>query len=401
MMAFAHPRLDADVRARASIREILDRALACARLSDADAIALIECPDADLDAMLSAAAELRARGHPRHDVTYSRKVFLPVTNLCRDRCTYCTFRKDPGDPGAWTMMPDEIAQWSRRGAELGCKEALMCLGDKPEVAFKTYRETLATLGVRTTIEYVGRACEIALAEGLLPHTNAGLMTAPEMRALRPLNASMGLMLENISPRLRGRGGVHQAAPDKDPALRIRMIDDAGALRIPFTTGILIGIGETLAERALSLTAIRDSHERHGHIQEVIIQNFRAKPEIAMADAPEPEAYEMARAIATARLVLGAAMNVQAPPNLSPGEIELFIRAGINDWGGISPLSKDYVNPEAPWPHIERLGERCARAGFTLGERLAVYQEYINDEWLDPAVATNVRAIWERTRGVSP
>jgi 7,8-didemethyl-8-hydroxy-5-deazariboflavin synthase CofG subunit len=396
-MASVHSSLASGQRERAPIRHILDRALAGARLSDADAIALIECADGDLDAMLSAAAELRDRGKGR-DVTYSRKVFLPITNLCRDRCTYCTFRKDPGDPGAWTMMPDEIALWSRRGAELGCKEALMCLGDKPEVAFKEYRETLATLGVRTTIEYVGRACEIAIAEGLLPHTNAGLMTSDEMRALRPLNVSMGLMLENISPRLRARGGVHQAAPDKDPALRIKMIDEAGKLRIPFTTGILIGIGETPAERALSLTAIRDTHERHGHIQEVIIQNFRAKPEIAMADAPEPDAYDMARAIATARLVLGPSMNVQAPPNLSPRQIELFLNAGINDWGGISPLSKDYVNPEAPWPHLDRLGAQCARAGFTLGERLAIYNEYINDEWLDPAVATKVRAIWDRPVG---
>jgi 7,8-didemethyl-8-hydroxy-5-deazariboflavin synthase CofG subunit len=396
-MASGHSSLASELRERAPIREILDRALTGARLSDADAIALIECPDSSLDAMLSAAAELRDRGKGR-DVTYSRKVFLPITNLCRDRCTYCTFRKDPGDPGAWTMMPDEIALWSRRGAELGCKEALMCLGDKPEVAFKEYRETLAALGVRTTIEYVGRACEIAMAEGLLPHTNAGLMTFDEMRALRPLNVSMGLMLESISPRLRARGGVHQAAPDKDPALRIKMIDEAGPLRIPFTTGILLGIGETPAERALSLTAIRDTHDRHGHIQEVIIQNFRAKPEIAMADAPEPDAYDMARAIATARLVLGPSMNVQAPPNLSPRQIELFLNAGINDWGGISPLSKDYVNPEAPWPHLERLGEQCARAGFKLGERLAIYNEYINDEWLDPAVATKVRAIWDRPVG---
>ena len=399
-MAFAELAAIASDRSAASIRPVLDRALGGARLSEADAIALIDCPAHELDDLLAAAGELRDRGKGRA-ISYSRKVFLPITNLCRDRCTYCTFRKDPGDPGAWTMMPDEIAEWSRRGHQLGCKEALMCLGDKPEVAFKEYRATLDTLGVRSTIEYVGHACEIALAEGLLPHTNAGLMTRDEMAMLRPLNASMGLMLESISPRLRARGGVHQAAPDKDPALRMKMITEAGELRIPFTSGILLGIGETVAERAQSIVALRDSHERHGHIQEVIIQNFRAKPEIAMADAPEPEAYEMARAIATARIVLGPAMNVQAPPNLSPGEIELFLRAGINDWGGISPLSKDYVNPEAPWPHIERLGERCARAGFTLGERLAVYQEYINDEWLDPAVATNVRAIWERTRGQSP
>jgi FO synthase len=384
-------------RADAPTREILDRALADDPLSEADAIALIECPDRDLDDLIGAAGDLRDRGKGRH-VTYSRKVFLPVTNLCRDRCTYCTFRKDPGDPGAWTMRPEEIAAWSRRGHELGCKEALMCLGDKPEVAFREYRATLDELGVRSTIEYVARACEIALQQGLLPHTNAGLMTREEMAMLRPLNASMGLMLENISPRLRGRGGVHQAAPDKDPALRMKMIDEAGELKIPFTSGILLGIGETTAERAQSLLALRGSHQRHGHVQEVIVQNFRAKPEIAMADAPEPDAFDMVRAIATARMVLGSKANVQAPPNLSPNQIELFLRAGINDWGGISPLSKDYVNPEAPWPHIERLGERCARAGFTLGERLAIYPEYIEDEWLDPAVATNVRAMWARTVG---
>jgi FO synthase len=384
-------------RAGAPTRDLLDRALADNPLSEDDAVALIDCPDRDLDDLIGAAGDLRDRGKG-HYVTYSRKVFLPVTNLCRDRCTYCTFRKDPGDPGAWTMRPEEIAAWSRRGHELGCKEALMCLGDKPEVAFKEYRATLNELGVRSTIEYVARACEIALQEGLLPHTNAGLMTCEEMAMLRPLNASMGLMLENISPRLRGRGGVHQAAPDKDPALRMKMIDEAGELKIPFTSGILLGIGETAAERAQSLIAIRESHQRHGHVQEVIIQNFRAKPEIAMADAPEPDACDMVRAIATARLVLGPKANLQAPPNLSPNQIELFLRAGINDWGGISPLSKDYVNPEAPWPHIERLGERCARAGFTLGERLAIYPEYIEDEWLDPAVATNVRAMWARTVG---
>src|SRR6266852_7474507 len=285
MMASAQISLASETRKGAPIRDILDRALAGERLSDHDAIALIECPDAHLDALMSAAAELRDRGKGR-EVTYSRKVFLPVTNLCRDRCTYCTFRKDPGDPGAWTMTLAEIAEWSRRGRELGCKEALMCLGDKPEVAFKEYRETLKTLGARSTIEYVGFACEAALNEGLLPHTNAGLMTRDEMRMLRPLNASMGLMLESISPRLRQRGGVHQWAHDKEPAVRMRMIDEAGELRIPFTTGILIGIGDTAAERAESLIAIRNTHERYGHIQEVIIQNFRAKPGIPMKDAPE-------------------------------------------------------------------------------------------------------------------
>ncbi len=386
-----------DGAADASLRSILDRALDGVRLTEREAIALIECPGAALDSVMAAARELRDRVKGRV-VTYSRKIFLPITNLCRDRCTYCTFRKDPGEPGAWTMLPEEIREWSQRGRALGCKEALMCLGDKPEVAFKEHRETLAALGVRSTIEYVGRACEIALGEGLLPHTNAGLMTRDEMRALRPLNASMGLMLESIAPRLRARGGVHQWAPDKDPARRLRMIDEAGAEKIPFTTGILLGIGETPAERAQSLIAIRDLHERHGHVQEVIIQNFRAKPEIAMADAPEPDALEMVRAIATARLVLGAEMNVQAPPNLSPNQIELFLDAGINDWGGISPLTPDFVNPEAPWPHVERLGQRCARAGFELRERLAIYPEYIDDEWLDPALASLTAELGSRIAG---
>jgi FO synthase len=368
----------------APVFEILERALAGEPLDGHDAVRLIECSDADLPSVMRAAAEIRDRGKGR-EVTYSRKVFLPVTNLCRDRCTYCTFRKDPNDPGAWTMTLAEIGQWSQRGRGMGCKEALMCLGDKPELAFRDYRDLLAARGARSTVEYVAFACEAALQQGLLPHTNAGLMTREEMSRLRPLNASMGLMLENISPRLRQRGGVHQWAPDKDPAVRMRMLDEAGELRVPFTTGILLGIGETTAERAQSLIAISQSHERYGHIQEVIIQNFRAKPDIPIADAPEPNAGEMARAIATARLVFGPAMNVQAPPNLSPHEIELFLQAGINDWGGISPLSKDYVNPEAPWPHLEALAMRCARAGFHLKQRLAIYPEFINAEWVAPAL----------------
>ena len=366
------------------VLDILERALAGQSLAERDAVRLIECSDDELPAVLRIAAEMRDRAKGR-EVTYSRKVFLPVTNLCRDRCTYCTFRKDPGDPGAWTMTLAEIAQWSGRGREMGCKEALMCLGDKPELAFREYRDLLAARGAHSTIDYVAFACEAALAQGLLPHTNTGIMTRAEMSKLRPLNASMGLMLENVSPRLRQRGGVHQWAPDKDPAVRMRMLDEAGSLKIPFTTGILLGIGETAAERAQSLIAIRQSHERYGHVQEVIIQNFRAKPDIPMADAPEPNARDMARAIATARLVLGADMNVQAPPNLSPHEIELFLDAGINDWGGISPLSKDYVNPEAPWPHLDALAGRCARAGFHLKQRLAIYPEFINPEWVAPAM----------------
>src|SRR5271156_2318807 len=258
------------------IREILNRARDGAHLREADAIALIECPADELPTLLAAAGTLRDHAKGRV-VTYSRKIFLPVTNLCRDRCTYCTFRRDPGEPGAWTMTPAEIAQWSRRGRTLGCREALMCLGDKPELAFREYRETLARLGASSTIDYVARACEVALEEGLLPHTNAGIMSRDEMVMLRPTNVSMGLMLESVSTRLRGRGQVHQWAPDKAPAVRLRMLEEAGEARIPFTTGILLGIGETPAERAQSLVAIRDLNERFGHIQEVIIQNFRAKP----------------------------------------------------------------------------------------------------------------------------
>ncbi|HZP46385.1 MAG TPA: 7,8-didemethyl-8-hydroxy-5-deazariboflavin synthase CofG [Candidatus Binataceae bacterium] len=375
-------------RVHAPVREILERVLAGGRATAEDAAALIACSDEELPEVMAAAAAMRDAGKGR-TVTYSRKVFLPITNLCRDRCSYCTFRRDPGDPGAWTMTLDEVTAWSRRAGRLGCKEALMCLGDKPELAFKEYRATLAAFGVASTIEYVGRACEAALAEGLLPHTNAGIMSRGEMAMLRPLNASMGLMLESVSPRLRQRGGVHQWAPDKEPAVRLRMMAEAGELKIPFTTGILIGIGESRAERAQSLVAIREIHERYGHIQEVIIQNFRAKPDLAIADAPEPDHLEMARAIATARLLMGPTMNVQAPPNLSPHEIELFLAAGINDWGGISPLSKDYVNPEAPWPHLEALAERCARAGFHLNQRLAIYPEFITGEWVDPAMMPHV------------
>lgn len=347
--------------------------------------ALIRCDDDELPVLLAAAAALRDRGKGRV-VTYSRKVFLPITNLCRDRCSYCTFRKDPDDPDAWTMSRDDITEWLARAAQQGCKEALMCLGDRPEAAFPSYRDTLHQLGHESTIGYVREACDLALAAGLLPHTNAGLLTSAEMRVLRPVNASLGLMLENVSPRLRARGMPHQHAPDKEPARRLAMIAEAGRLRIPFTTGILLGIGETPEERVDSLFAIADLHAAYGHVQEVIVQNFRSKPTIAMADAPEPSVGELARAIAVARLILGPDMNLQAPPNLSPADHRLLLRAGINDWGGISPVSRDYVNPEAAWPMIDALARTCEAEGFELRERLAIYPEYVGPEYLDPALA---------------
>lgn len=358
------------------ISVILEKALADIPLSAADGYQLAACPAEDVPALLAAAGALRDR-HKGRTVTYSRKVFLPVTNLCRDRCSYCTFRKDPRDPAAWTMSPDEIREWVERGRAQGCKEALMCLGDKPEKAYSGYRKTLASFGHATTTEYVYRACEIALAHGLLPHTNAGVLSYEEMQRLKGVNVSLGLMLENVSPRLRQKGMPHFSAPDKDPAVRVRMLREAGELAIPFTTGILIGIGETWAERVDSLIAIREIHQAYGHIQEVIVQNFRAKPDTRMAGAPEPESVDTAKTVAIARLLLGGRMNVQAPPNLNPEDHKLLLRAGINDWGGISPVTKDYVNPEAAWPHIERLARTCREEGFTLRERLAIYPEYID------------------------
>jgi len=385
-------------RARASVRAPLDQALAGALISEADAEVLIaaDAPE-DVSAILAVAGHSRTRLKGTV-VTYSPKVFLPVTNLCRDRCSYCTFRSDPDDPHAWTMHPQEIRDCCRSGHTLGCIEALMCLGDKPEVAFRAYRTTLQALGHTTTIGYVRQACEIALQEGLLPHTNAGVMSREEMAGLKPVNVSMGLMLENVSPRLRRRGEAHFHAPDKDPRVRLQMLRQAGELQIPFTTGILLGIGETGAERVASLAAIRDLHARYGHIQEVIVQNFRAKPTTKMAAAPEPESLDIAQTIAVARLMLGA-MNIQAPPNLSPYDHRLFLAAGINDWGGISPLTPDYVNPEAPWPHVAALADTCAADGFRLEARLPVYAEYVDRTgFLEPCLHAAVAQHAARREG---
>ena len=343
------------------------------------------------DALLRAAAQLRDTLKGRR-ITYSKKVFIPLTNLCRDYCGYCTFRKDPGQPGALTMMPDEVLAVAEAGAQLGCKEALFSLGDRPEAIFPEMRETLAHLGHRTTLSYLAEMCERVLSEtGLLPHANPGLMGRRDLETLRQFNPSMGLMLESTSERLTRPGMAHDNAPDKPPSLRLKTIEEAGRLKIPFTTGILIGIGETLDERVDSLFAIRELHERYGHIQEVIIQNFRAKPDIPMRDHPEPSRMDHARTIAVARLVLRE-MNVQAPPNLSDDDYQFLLRAGLNDWGGISPLTPDFINPEKPWPHIDRLAERTAAEGFELTERLSVYPEYVHrNEFIDEKLRTRIRA----------
>jgi 7,8-didemethyl-8-hydroxy-5-deazariboflavin synthase CofG subunit len=340
-----------------------------------EACRLIEAPRAGLDELVARAGEVRDRGRGRV-VTFSKKVFVPLTTLCRDYCGYCTFRRDPGEPGAHTMTPDEIVALVQAGGRIGAKEALFSLGDKPEARFPEQRAFLRRHGHRTTLGYLRAMCALTLAESpLLPHANPGVMGERDLAALREVNVSMGIMLETVAERLLGSGLAHDNAPDKVPARRLKTIALAGKLQIPFTTGILIGIGETLRERVDALVAIRDLHERYGHIQEVIVQNFRAKPGIPMRDAAEPSFEELLRTLAVARLVLGPDVNLQAPPNLSPHAYPRLLAAGLNDWGGISPLTLDHINPERPWPLIPELRRATEGQGFTFRERLAVYPEF--------------------------
>jgi FO synthase len=337
-------------------------------------------------AVLEAADESKRRG--KSDlVTVSRNVFIPLTNLCRDRCSYCTFAKLPGDPAAKTYELDEVKEVVRGAVAAGCIEALFCLGDKPEVAYRPHRDWLHARGFASTAEYLVEACRVGLEGGMLPHTNAGVLSQEEMAALRPWNASMGLMLETTSVRLREKGGAHYYAPDKEPARRIRMHEEAGELGIPFTTGMLLGIGENDAERVDTLLVIRDLADRHGHIQEAIIQPFHPKLDTPMRDVAALSNEDVAGWVALARLVLGPKLNVQAPPNLAPDALELLLHAGLNDWGGVSPLTVDFINPEAPWPALRELRERTEAAGARLRERLPVYPDDVVDrpELFDPQV----------------
>ena len=366
--------------------------------------------NAPLPLLLAAATELRARGKGTV-VSFSKKVFIPLTTLCRDYCGYCTFRKDPGQPGAHYMTPEEVLALAERGRAAGCKEALFSLGDQPERIFPEAREFLQRHGFSRTLDYLAAMCEMVLEKtGLLPHANPGVMDAAALARLRESNASVGLMLETVSARLMRQGLPHAKAPDKVPALRLRTMEEAGKLHVAFTTGILIGIGETLPERLDSLFAIRAMHEKYGHIQEVIVQNFRAKPEIPMAHHPEPSLDDMLRTLAIARLILGPQMNLQAPPNLSYSEFPRLLEAGINDWGGISPVTKDFINPEAAWPHIENLRRETEARGFTLRERLAIYPEFLAREaFLVPRVRLRAQELhadtqssWKsETRGEQP
>lgn len=374
----------------ALLKDCLDGKL----LTRAGALKWIGAEGEQLKELLAAAAALRDM-HKGRVVTYSPKVFVPLTNLCRDFCGYCTFRKAPGEPGAKTMTFDEVLAVVREGRRLGCTEVLFSLGDKPEAIYPEMARFLTARGYRRTLDYLFDACRITLEETeLLPHSNPGVMGTRDLHRLKQCNASVGLMLESVSERLLAPGGAHENAPDKRPALRLRTIAEAGKLRFPFTTGILIGIGESWAERIDSLCAIRDLHQQYGHIQEVIVQNFRAKPTIPMRLHPDAAYDDMVKTIALARLILGGEMNIQAPPNLTPHGYELYLEAGINDWGGVSPLTPDFINPEAPWPALRTLKEKSAQAGFTLKARLPVYPEYIRqgNKFLSPAVLACVEKL---------
>lgn len=335
------------------------------------------------------AAALRDEGRGR-TVTYSRKVFIPLTTLCNDRCTYCTFAKPPGAGGLY-LEPDEVLGVARAGEAAGCTEALFTLGDRPEERWPQAREFLDDKGLGSTLDYVAEMSGLVRSEtSLFPHANPGLLDDDAMRLLRPTNPSMGLMLENISPRLMEPGMPHHNSPTKQPARRVATIEAAGRQKVPFTTGVLVGIGENRQEIVESLFALRDLAASTGAIQEVIIQNFRAKADTPMRRSAEPVPRWFARVVALARWVMGAGASIQVPPNLTE-HYEIYLEAGVNDWGGVSPLTIDWVNPEAPWPHLDELGARTGAAGFDLRPRLPVYPEYINDTWIDPELLDDIRA----------
>ena len=384
----------------AALRRALARARDGKPLDVTEAEVLLGARGDHLAALLGHAGRVRdagleAAGRPGV-ITYSRKVFIPLTRLCRDRCGYCTFATVPGRLDAPFLSPDEVLEIARQGAELGCKEALFTLGDRPEDRWKQAGEWLHAHGYDDTLSYV-RAMAIRVLEetGLLPHLNPGVMTWQDLQRLKPVAPSMGMMLETTSRRLfEVRGEAHFGSPDKDPAVRLRVLEDAGRTNIPFTTGILIGIGETVRDRAESIFAVRKVAREYGGIQEVIVQNFRAKPDTKMRSMPDADLEELAATIAVTRLVLGPKARVQAPPNLVDSEYALMLRAGIDDWGGVSPLTPDHVNPERPWPQIDELAARTAESGFTLRERLTIYPEYVRrgDPWLDPRLAAHVAAL---------
>jgi FO synthase len=390
----------------AAMRVALARAGDGEPLDRAQAAALLHVTGEDLATLLGYAARTRdagleGAGRPGV-ITYSKKVFIPLTRLCRDRCGYCTFATVPGRLESPYISPDEVLSIARQGAALGCKEALFTLGDRPEARWKAARQWLDAHGYDDTLSYV-RAMAIRVLEetGLLPHLNPGVLSLEDFRRLKPVAPSMGMMLETTARRLfTEKGAPHFGSPDKDPAVRLRVLEDAGRSKVPFTTGILIGIGETRAERADAICALAEIARDYGGIQEVIVQNFRAKPDTKMRDTPDAELIELAATIAVTRLVLGPAARVQAPPNLVGRDHQLMLDAGIDDWGGVSPLTPDHVNPERPWPQLDTLADITAAAGFKLRERLTIYPSYLREPWLDESVAAHVAALADPLTGLA-
>ncbi len=389
-----------------AMRRTLARARDGKSLDPDEATVLLHARGDDLQALLGYASRTRDAGleaaNRPNTITYSRKVFIPLTRLCRDRCGYCTFATVPHRLHSLYLEPDEVLGIARDGAALGCKEALFTLGDKPEQRWRQAREWLGARGYDDTLSYV-RAMAIRVLEetGLLPHLNPGVLSWQDFQRLKPVAPSMGMMLETTAARLFTEpGGPHFGSPDKDPAVRLRVLEDAGRCNVPFTTGILIGIGETPAERVDSIFAIRKIARTYHGIQEVIVQNFRAKPDTKMRDVPDAELDDLAATIAVARLVLGPKTRIQAPPNLVGDQHDLILRAGIDDWGGVSPLTPDHVNPERPWPAIDELAARTAAAGFTLRERLTIYPPYLREPWLDPRLARHVAALADPATGLA-
>ena len=348
----------------------------------------------DLNHLVEAASAVRNEGKG-NIVTFSPKVFIPLTRLCRDYCGYCTFRLDPEDTDTLFMSPEQVLDVALKGQELGCTEALFTLGERPELRFEEAQSWLDERGYRTTLEYLTDMCEMVfLKTNLFPHANPGTMSRRELSQLKPFNPSAGMMLESTSKELYAVGGPHEFAPSKRPAARLKTIETAGILKIPFTTGLLIGIGETLDDRIESLLAIRELNEEYGHIQEVIIQNFKAKPLPPMEMEPDADTRHMLWTVSVARLILGPNVNIQVPPNLSADNYQMYLQAGINDWGGVSPLTIDYVNPEAPWPTLDNLRARTEKAGFVLKPRLPIYPEFFidTDKFVDSDMNTKIYSL---------
>lgn len=368
-----------DGAASGELGDILAGAADGGPVSREDALLLSGLGREEVPFLLRTASEIRDRGKGK-TLTFSRNVFVPLTQLCRNRCGYCTFKYEPGE-GPLFLTPEEVIEMARKGAGLGCTELLFVTGDKPELIYPVYREALRKLGYESTAEYLIAMGEAGLRERIFPHTNLGLATRDELEAFRESNPSMGLMLENISPRLLKKGQAHHGCPDKVPRHRMKTMELAGELQIAWTSGILVGIGETWEERIDSILALKELNDEYGHIQEIIIQNFSPKQGIRMEKYPPPDFLDMLKIVAVSRLIFGEAMNIQIPPNLNPETYPLFIHAGVNDLGGVSPITIDYVNPEAPWPVLEMMKSVIEEAGYTLRERLPVYPEFIDSKFI--------------------